>query len=109
MDLVTKIYQLTNKFPSNEIYSLTNQLCRASVSIPSNIAEGAAKDSDKEYIRFLYIALGSLMELDTQLIIAKNIGYINESELESVQKEVEEIAKLLNGLIKYSKKLLSNE
>ncbi|MFJ1354169.1 four helix bundle protein [Capnocytophaga canimorsus] len=109
MDLVTKIYQLTNKFLSNEIYGLTNQLCRASVSIPSNIAEGAAKDSDKEYIRFLYIALGSLMELDTQLIIAKNIGYINESELESVQKEVEEIAKLLNGLIKYREKLLSNE
>ncbi|ATA92790.1 four helix bundle protein [Capnocytophaga canimorsus] len=101
MDLVTKIYQLTNKFPSNDIYGLTNQLRRASVSIPSNIAEGAAKDSDKEYIRFLYIALGSLMELDTQLIIAKNIGYINQSELESVQKEVEEIAKLLNGLIKY--------
>ncbi|CEN44715.1 conserved hypothetical protein [Capnocytophaga canimorsus] len=101
MDLVTKIYQLTNKFLSNEIYGLTNQLCRVFVSIPSNIAEGAAKDSDKEYIRFLYIALRSLMELDTQLIIAKNIGYINESELESVQKEVEEIAKLLNGLIKY--------
>ncbi|WP_262887869.1 four helix bundle protein [Capnocytophaga canimorsus] len=62
MDLVTKIYQLTNEFPSNEIYGITKQLRRASVSIPSNISEGAAKDSDKEYIRFLYIALGSLME-----------------------------------------------
>lgn len=78
--LVKKIYELTSVFPKEEIYGLTSQIRRAVVSIPSNIAEGAARNSTKEFIQFLYIALGSCAELDTQLIIAKELGYINEDQ-----------------------------
>ncbi len=78
--LVTDIYVLTKNFPKEEVYGLTNQLRRAAVSIPSNIAEGAARQSNKEFIHFLYIALGSFVELDTQLIIAQNLNYINEKD-----------------------------
>jgi four helix bundle protein len=68
-NLVSLIYALASKFPKEEIYSITAQIKRATISVPSNIAEGAARDSNKEYIHFLYISLGSVSELDTQLII----------------------------------------
>ncbi len=71
--LVTDVYHLTSGFPKEEIFGLTNQIRRASVSIPSNIAEGAARNSDKELIHFLYIALGSHQELDTQLLYRKKL------------------------------------
>ena len=70
MDLVSNIYKITESFPNKEIYGLTNQIRRSAVSVPSNIAEGAARSSKKEFIQFLYIALGSLAELETQMIIA---------------------------------------
>ncbi len=73
VELVTTVYYLTSEFPKEEIFGLTNQIRRASVSIPSNIAEGAARNSDKEFIRFLYISLGSNQELDTQMLIARNL------------------------------------
>lgn len=76
---------------------------RAAISIPSNIAEGASRQSNKEYIQFLYIALGSVMELETQLVITYNLGYLNEKKFDSLSKEVSEIRKMLNGLIKYRK------
>ena len=78
MELAKEIYLLTSNFPKEEIYGLSSQMRRASVSIPSNIAEGAARNSDKEFARFLYISLGSLSELDTQIILSKDLGFINE-------------------------------
>lgn len=103
ISLVTDIYQLTSEFPKEEVYGLTSQIRRAAVSIPSNIAEGAARQSNKEYIQFLYMALGSLMELETQLIIAQNINFIYEDSLNQLQMKIDEIGKMLNGLIKYRK------
>jgi len=100
-DLVTQIYSLTSKFPKEEIYSITAQIKRAAISVPSNIAEGAARDSNKEYLHFLYIALGSTAELDTQLIIAKDLTFITEKEFVDISKKIDQIGKMLSGLIKY--------
>ena len=72
MDLVTDVYELTSKFPREEQFGLTNQMRRSAVSVPSNIAEGAARNSTKEFIQFLYYSLSSLSELETQLLISKN-------------------------------------
>jgi four helix bundle protein len=99
--LVKEIYSLTSGFPKEEIYSLTAQIKRAAISIPSNIAEGAARDSNKEYVRFLYIALGSAAELDTQLINASDLGFINEQNFTEVSEKLENISKMLSGLIKH--------
>jgi four helix bundle protein len=98
--LVKKIYELTSVFPKEEIYGLTSQIRRAVVSIPSNIAEGAARNSRKEFIQFLYIALGSCAELDTQLIIAKELGYINECQ-SLLFEDLEKIKSKILGLIRY--------
>lgn len=103
VDLVTEIYFLTGNFPKDEIFGLTNQLRRASISIPSNIAEGAARNSQKEFIQFLYIALGSQQELDTQLLISRNLNFITEDSYHQITDKVQTIGKLLNGLIKYLK------
>ncbi|MBO6181608.1 four helix bundle protein [bacterium] len=86
--LVKKIYEITNKFPQDEIFGIVSQVRRASISIPSNIAEGAARFSDKESLRFMEIALGSIAEVETQLIIAKELGFVNNiyDELESLKK-----------------------
>lgn len=97
LDLVDNIYRITEFFPNKEIYGLTNQLRRSAVSVPSNIAEGAARSSKKEFIQFLYIALGSLAELETQMIIASRLGYLNT--LDSLLNDVKLIQRLLNGLI----------
>ncbi len=78
IEFVTKIYKVTESFPKSELYGLTSQIRRSAVSIPSNIAEGASRKSHKEFSQFLSIALGSLAELDTQLIIAKNLSYLEE-------------------------------
>src|SRR5690606_14718818 len=103
VELVTTVYQLTSEFPKEEIFGLTNQIRRASVSIPSNIAEGAARNSDKEFIRFLYISLGSNQELDTQILIAKNLNYLSIDNYSCIAKEVETIGKQLITLTKYLK------
>ena len=105
IELVTEIYQVTKNFPKEEIYGLTSQIRRSAVSVPSNIAEGAARQFNKEYIQFLYIALGSLMELDTQLIIAKNNDFIDEEKLNLIEKNIEAIGKMINGLINYRKSI----
>jgi four helix bundle protein len=99
--LVSEIYALTSKFPKDEVYSLTAQIKRAAISIPCNIAEGTARDSNKEYIHFLYISLGSLAELDTQLIIAKDLNFINEKDYNEISEKLNSIGKMLSGLIKY--------
>ncbi len=97
IDLVDKVYSLTRSFPKDEVYCLTNQMRRSAISIPSNISEGAARNSHKEFIQFLYIALGSLSELETQMIIAKKQNYINDIDL---QIEFDNIRKMIIGLIK---------
>jgi len=98
--LVTDIYNITKEFPKEELFGLTNQLRRAAVSIPSNIAEGSARNHNKEFIQFLYIALGSSAEIDTQLIISQNLGYITESNLKLLTEKTTDIRSMLIGLIK---------
>lgn len=108
INLVTYIYGITNNYPQTEIYGLTNQVRRCVVSIPSNISEGAVKHSDKETLRYLDIALGSLAELDTQMIISQNLGYI--SNYETVELQISRVRALLSGLISYyNKQLKGNE
>ncbi len=97
MAFVTTTYRITQEFPKEEIYGITNQMRRAAVSIPSNISEGASRGSAKEFIQFLYIALGSLSELETQILIAGNLQYL--SNVDDLIKETEVLRKLINGLI----------
>ncbi len=98
IELVKKIYIITKDFPKEEIYGLTNQMRRCAVSIPSNIAEGKTRQHVNEYIQFLYIALGSCAELESQIIIAKELKYLKEPETEDLN-ELDEIGKMLRGLI----------
>ncbi len=98
MQLVEEIYNLTSNFPKNEQYRLVDQLCRAAVSIPSNIAEGSMRHTTKEYIRFVGIAQGSLAEVETQIMIAKRLNYLAENEYFSIMNLAKEAGKMLNGL-----------
>lgn len=98
--LVSLIYSATDGFPDREGYGLTSQMRRAAISIPSNIAEGAARQSSKEFIQFLYIALGSLSELETQCIIAENLGFLREPTLGPA---IDELRKKMLNFIKYRK------
>jgi four helix bundle protein len=98
MELVKEIYQLTNEFPKEEAYGLTNQIRRAAVSIPSNIAEGQGRDSTKEFLHHLSIAYGSLMEVETQLLIAESLNYLNGDETKLILNKTAEIGRLINGL-----------
>ncbi len=107
IELVEIIYDVSKSFPKEEIYGITNQIRRAAVSIPSNIAEGAARQSNKEFIRFLFIALGSLSELETQLIIVNKLKYLKTSNDITLLNDIEELRKMITGLIKYLRK--SNE
>jgi four helix bundle protein len=101
MDLVDAVYQLTASFPSDERYALTQQIRRAAYSIPSNIAEGAARETHKETLRGLYIARGSLAEVETQLLIAQRQHYCDQSpEIEILLRKV---SQSLNGYLRYIK------
>ncbi len=104
IDFVTAIYSETAKFPKSELYGLTSQIRRASVSIPSNIAEGASRNHKAEFIQFLYISLSSAAEVDTQLIIAGNLNFIGKESQEKLLSELNTISKMLQGLIKSVKK-----
>jgi len=101
--LVLLIYKTTGNFPKDEIYGLTNQLRRASVSITSNIAEGFCRKSFKEKIQFYYVSLGSLSEVNSQIIIARDLGYISSDVFNSIDLQIISVGKLLNGLISKSK------
>ena len=102
MDLVEEIYKITLKFPSSEIYGLSNQLGRASVSIPSNIAEGASRRGDKELLYFLNIAIGSIAEIETQLLISTRLKYIRDED--KIFDLIIEVRKLLLGFRNYLNK-----
>lgn len=97
--LVKDIFEITSKFPASEIYGLVSQMRRAVVSIPSNIAEGNARGHRAEYIHFLYMAFGSATELETQLILARDLGFIEKSEFAKINAALEEILKMLNKII----------
>lgn len=100
IELVVDIYKITKSFPKDEFYGLVSQIRRCAVSIPSNIAEGCARNGDKETIQFLYISLGSTAELETQLLISEELGYI---EKDKCIEDVIKIRSMLLGLIKYLK------
>jgi four helix bundle protein len=99
MSLVKNIYALTSSFPREEIYGLTSQIRRAAVSIPSNIAEGHAKRSTKEFHRFCNISLGSIAELETQLLIAESLNYADTARVQSFLADLSELGKMLNSLL----------
>lgn len=98
MQLVQDVYRLTVKLPKAEQFGLIAQLQRSAISIPSNIAEGHARDSTRDYLRFLSITQGSLAELETQLLLAEGLGYVSEKNLEPVFVRSSEVGKMLNGL-----------
>ncbi len=100
MDLVMKIYDMTENFPDFEKYGLAAQMQRAGVSIPSNIAEGYGRESDKECMHFLHIARGSLFELQTQLYIATGRDYISSEQMEETDRAINEVGRMLAGLVK---------
>ena len=97
MGIVTEIYQITNTFPSHERFGLISQMQRSAVSIPSNIAEGSAKNSNKDFARFLEISIGSSYELETQLIVSFNLKYIETAVYEDLSFKISEIQKMING------------
>ena len=103
IELVTEIYKLTSEFPTEEKFGIVNQIRRAAVSVPSNIAEGSARSSDKENLRFLDMACGSLAELETQILISENLGFIN---LQEIITKIDNIGKMLSGLKRHLKNKL---
>ena len=102
LDFVVHVYQVTGKFPKEEAYGLTSQIRRAAVSIPSNIAEGAARKSDKEFVQFLHISLGSLAEAETQLIIAARLKFLQQQD--TLFHEIRMLRIMLIGLLRYVRK-----
>ena len=105
MDLVLIVYEITKTFPVSEKYGLTSQMRRAAVSIPSNIAEGASRRSKKEFSQFLYVAKGSLNELDTQLELAQRLNYFPVMKGEAIAENMVEIDKMLSGLIRHQRQV----
>jgi four helix bundle protein len=104
IELTVKIYELTGKLPKAEQFGLVSQMRRAAVSIGSNISEGAARNTKKEFLQSLYIAQGSLAELDTQIIICYELGYFSDQDIKLIDSEIESEGKLISGLIRYLKK-----
>ncbi len=100
ISLVTDIYSLTKKFPADERFGLVSQLNRAVISVPSNIAEGWGRELSKNYLQFLRISRGSLMEVETMVLISKNLKFINDADYILIQNKIEEVGKILQGLIK---------
>lgn len=103
IELVLVIYQASDSFPKDERFCLTDQIRRASLSVPSNIAEGAARQTKKEFINYLHMAQGSLSELDTQIEIAKRLGYLEQGHWAKLDVQIERIDKMISGLIRHLK------
>ena len=98
MRLVTQIYEVTRTFPKEEVYGLISQMRRCAVSIPSNIAEGYGRKSTDDYLRFLQIAISSLYEVQTQIEISLNLGYLSKDKFEKVYEQSREIERMLSSL-----------
>ena len=101
MELAGDVYKLTSSFPKSELHGLVSQMRRSAVSVPSNIAEGAARQTDREFIQFLYVALGSMAELETQYILSKELQLTDGAA--KVEGRIEDVRKMTIGLIKYLK------
>jgi four helix bundle protein len=99
MDLTAAVYKLVRKLPKEELYALSDQMRRAAVSIPSNIAEGRDRNTDREFVQFLTFSRGSKSELETQLLICVKVGYLNETEISEAMDLSTEVGKMLNSLI----------
>ena len=93
------IYKVTKRFPKDEMYGLTSQIRRSAVSIPSNIAEGYGRKTTLEYVRFLYIAYGSVCELETQTMISGDLGYVGEERLQEIRQEIGDVERMLKAMI----------
>ena len=100
MNLVTEIYQVTNSFPKEEVYGITSQIRRSSISIPSNIAEGYGRNGNNDYLRFLNISISSLFEMQTQLEISFNLKYINEIQFNKINEDSKEVERMLSSFIR---------
>jgi len=98
-EIVELVYKVTAKFPKEELYGLTSQIRRAAVSVPSNIVEGCARDSQADFLRFLYIAFGSLRELHYQLGLSDRLDFLNKADALLLEPKIVETEKVLNGLI----------
>jgi four helix bundle protein len=99
VEMVTEVYKLTDNFPKREVYSLTDQIRRAAVSVPSNIAEGQGHHNNREFLHFLRHSSGSLAELETRLCIAEKLGYAEAASIAQLLERVHEVGRILNGLI----------
>jgi len=106
MDLVTAIYSTTQKFPREELYGLTGQLRRAAVSVPGNLAEGYGRNSKNEFHYFIGLARGSLAEVETQVEIAMNLGYLDPEAYSRLFSRIDEVGRMLTGLRSWSAKVL---
>jgi len=100
MELTKVVYFSTDSFPSKETFGIVSQMRRAAISIPSNIAEGFMRRHNKEYKQFLHIALGSLAELETQIILSEQLNFLKNKQSESIQSNINEVNKMIMGLIK---------
>ena len=100
MDLTVEVHRLARCFPNFELFGLGAQLRRAAVSVPSNVAEGAARRTTRDFISFLHIARGSLAELETQLLLARRLHYVDDASAQALATEVEEVGRLLNAVIR---------
>ena len=101
MDLAEHIYLITDSFPKSETYGLTSQIRRAAVSIPSNLAEGCGRDSTKEFLHFIAIAIGSICELETQILLSHRLKYVKPDDLEKILSLLTETRRTIHGLQKY--------
>jgi len=99
-EIVILLYQATSVFPKEELFGLTSQMRRAAVSVPSNIVEGCARDSQVDYVRFLHIASGSLRELHHQLNLSQRLGFLSSQDSELLESKIIELEKVLNALIR---------
>lgn len=107
VDFVVIIYKLTESFPKEEKFGLTSQIRRAAVSIPANIAEGAARNSDKEFLHFLSISQGSASEVETEILIAHRLGFLSESNFEILNRSIEDIGRMITGLSNHLRRRIS--
>jgi four helix bundle protein len=109
LDLAALIYRITARFPRFELFGLASQIRRAAVSVPSNIAEGTARRTTREFVAFLHFARGSLAELETQVLLATQVGYLNEVEALQTQHSIDEVGRLINGVLRGLKKRAASQ